>query len=63
MTPIDSFKNRLLAAPIQMQYNNRFKKPVCRLSYEPEDLYWKLKANYYRSLGFKVSVDTSPIMK
>lgn len=48
---------------LQMQYKNCFNRPMCQLSYETGDLWWKLRINYFSSLGINVGVDTRPTMK
>lgn len=64
MTPIDSFNNLGRTLPsLQMQYKNVFIRPMCQLSYETGDIYWKLKINYFNSLGINVGMDTRPTMK
>lgn len=64
MTPIDSFNNLMRSSPsLQMQYKNCFNRPMCQLSYETGDLWWKLRINYFSSLGINVGVDTRPTMK
>lgn len=64
MTPTDSFNNpgRSLAS-LYIRYNNVFKRPMHLLSYEKGDLSWKLKTNYFNSLGFDAEIDTRPSME
>lgn len=65
MIAIDSFNEVGRSLPsLYMQYKNRFSRPVCQLSYETGDIYWKLMRNHFNSLGLNVTpADTRPTMK